>query len=244
VLFFAVAFPVLFAFFYDARDLARRGQGRDSVAASDRSEAHQHDGLTAAEAIRSPGFWLLAVSSMTGGGAVTSVAIHLIPLLQDRGLDPMHAAAGMSIASVTAVIGRLGSGYSLDRIPAAVIAGAAFCLPILGCLMLLTMAINTSLAFVASAMIGLSLGVTLNLLPYVTARCFGLKAYGTIYGLIQTAFIVGGAMFPPLLGQLYEWQGSYSAALVVLATAFLLCAAALQFIKVPARTPAVASSTA
>jgi OFA family oxalate/formate antiporter-like MFS transporter len=68
------------------------------------------------------------------------------------------------------------------------------------------------------------------LLPSVTKDFYGLKNFGVNYGLVFTAWGVGGFMLAKLAGWVYdgalvaEWKGSYnfafytSAALLVLAT--------------------------
>jgi MFS family permease len=229
--------PLVFAYFYDARDLRDRNESLALTGASP-SVKPELTGMSAAETFRTGGFWLLIASAILGGAAVNSVTVHLIPLLQDRGLPPMQAAAGMSLVSVTAIIGRLGSGYFLDRISAAVVAAVPFSLAILACMIFFAGATSAGVTLSTSALLGFSLGTALNVLPYVTARCFGVKAYATVYGLVLAAFIVGAAALPPILGQLYERDGNYGHALILWALVFFLSAAALAFVKVPSRRPA------
>jgi MFS family permease len=147
----------------------------------------------------------------------------------------MQAAAGMSLVSVTAIVGRLGSGYFLDRIPAALVAAVPFALAILACMILFAGVTGADLTLGTSALLGFALGTDLNVLPYVTARCFGVKAYATIYGLILAAFIVGAAALPPALGPLYERHGNYRYALIIWALTFFLSAAALVLVKAPSK---------
>jgi MFS family permease len=234
IILLVITFPLVLAFFYDARDLRESNESKPLPTAL-QSPQPDLGGMTAAETLRTPGFWLLASSSLLSGAAVTTIPVHLIPLLQDRGVAPMQAAAGMSLVSLTAIAGRLGSGYFLDRISAVWVAAVTFSLGIVACMILLAGVTQTSLTLATSALFGFGLGSALTVMPYVTARCFGVKAYGTIYGLIYGAFIVGAAALPPVVGQLYERQGNYHDALIVWAATFFLAVTTLAFLKVPSR---------
>jgi MFS family permease len=242
---FVFTFPLVLAFLYDAQDLARRGLVDAGPPGEKPLETQSQAGPTVREAVRTRAFWLVAVSGFTSAFAGVSVLIHLIPLLKDRGLAPMQAAAGLSVVSVVAVVGRLGGGYMLDRISAAAVAAISFSLAVVGCLLLLLAPVTVVISFVASGLLGLAVGVELSLLPYITARCFGLRSYGAIYALILAAFMIGSSAGPPIVGLLYEWQKNYDGGLIIMAVSFFLSGAVLQILKVPqARTLAVAGSMA
>jgi predicted MFS family arabinose efflux permease len=224
---FTITFPTLLAFFYDADDQRKK-------AATEQTAPRAISGLTTREVLRSAPFWIIAASAILGGGATMSIHAHLIPLLHDHGLDPMYAATGMSLVGIGAVAGRLGGGYLLDRISAATVAALTFGPPVIGCVVLVTVPASTGMLLTISAVFGLAAGVEFSLLPFITARYFGLRSYGTIYGIINGAFSVGGSSVPPFLGYLYGRQGNYNGGLMIMALFFFLAAGVLQLLRPPA----------
>jgi MFS family permease len=64
-------------------------------------------------------------------------------------------------------------------------------------------------------MIGLSLGAEVDILAYLTSRYFGLKAFGTIYGMFFAAVLFGTAFGPVSFGLAFERTGTYVDILVV-----------------------------
>jgi MFS family permease len=226
---FLSAFPLAVAVFYDACDLSA-SSARPGIAKVASVQNLKH-GLTVAESLRTRNFWLIAVSFVLGGGVIVSLVVHLIPLLRDRGLSPLAAAAAASSMSVSAVFGRVSAGYYLDRIFAPRIAAAAFVLPIVACIGLLAMPGSVSWPFVAAVLFGFAMGAEYNLISFLAARYFGFKAHGMIYGLLFAAFCIGQATLPPFLGVLHQHYDSYRIALYVLIGGFFLSAALLQFLS-------------
>jgi MFS family permease len=87
---------------------------------------------------------------------------------------------------------------------------------------------NAYWAFASGALIGLALGAEYNLMSYLSARYFGFKRYGVIYGAIFGSFCLGQAVSPPVVGKIYAATGSYRVALMILAVCFLVSAVLLQ----------------
>jgi MFS family permease len=104
----------------------------------------------------------------------------------------------------------------------------------------LMMALRTGLtdmtAFViVSMLLGFNYGACLSVFPSAVKDNFGLKNFGINYGLVFTAWGVGGFVFPLLAGKLFEaakkstGTGSYDDAYLT-AAAVLVLAAALTFV--------------
>jgi MFS family permease len=222
---FAVIFPVAWRLFSEAPRAERA-----SSAPSARPEAVEANAdITIHQALRNYQFWLMAVSFLLAGGTMVGIGVHLMPLLQDRGLTPMQSAGAMGFMSLGALSGRLSSGYLLDRMPAPSLAAIALSFSVAGCGILLSAA-DGGWLYVAAALFGVPIGATPALIPFLAARCFGLTNHGTIYGSLQAAFNVGGASLPPVLGWLYERAGNYKTALLVIAAGQILSAISLQFL--------------
>jgi hypothetical protein len=72
-----------------------------------------------------------------------------------------------------------------------------------GILTLTTAAIATS-ALVGTALLGYGLGSEADIVPYLIARYFGRKHFAALYGLTWTAYAVGGATGPVVVGRFYR----------------------------------------
>jgi len=94
------------------------------------------------------------------------------------------------------------------------------------------------LAFAFAALLGIGFGAESDLMPYLTARYFGLKAFGEIYGWIFGAFAFGAVLGPFLMGWVFDTTGSYQRALLILIPATSLGAGLM--LPLGARRPAVA----
>lgn len=95
---------------------------------------------------------------------------------------------------------------------------------------------STILQFtIGSAVVGFSYGACLSLFPSTTADYWGTKNLGFNYGIMFTAWGVGGVLGPLLAGKIADMNGNYSVAYLI-ASSLMIFAAALTFItKAPVR---------
>jgi cyanate permease len=160
-------------------------------------------------------------------GAIT----HLAPLLTDRGLSAGRAALAVSVIGAASFLGRLLTGYLLDRIFGPRVALAMMSATALG-IFLLAGAASSSSAFMAAALIGLGLGAEADITPYLLTRYFGLRSFSTLYGFTWTAYAIAGALGPVAMGHVFDATGSYQTLLTILAL-LTLCVAALLLLLPP-----------
>ena len=88
------------------------------------------------------------------------------------------------------MIGRVASGYLLDRVFAPRVAMWIFGAAAFGIALLRTAA-GTRLVFLAVFLIGLGMGAEVDIIAYLTSRYFGLRAFGEIYGYAFASYTVG-----------------------------------------------------
>jgi nitrate/nitrite transporter NarK len=224
---FVTTFPLAIAYFHDASDLLK-SRGSRSAGPTAAIPFRGQDGSTFHQALQTPAFWLMAISFAFGGGGLVGLIVHFIPMLMDNGLTPLTAASAASALSIAAIVGRLAGGVAMDRVFAPRIAAVAFVCPIIACAALTLAPGDVGWAFASGALIGLALGAEYNLMSYLSARYFGFRQYGVIYGAIFGAFTLGQAVSPPVVGYLYAETGNYRIALMALSVCFLLSALFLQ----------------
>jgi MFS family permease len=154
-----------------------------------------------------------------------------VPILQDRGADPMKAAGVASLVGLFSLVGRLGTGMLLDRYPASLVGAGAFLLPILASLLLLFWGENGVAQSVAAAVVGLTLGSEIDVIAYLAVRHFGLENFGILYGSLLTAGSLGSAFGPLIAAAIYDTNGDYE--LFLWLATLLMAVSAVALATVP-----------
>ena len=202
-------------------------------------------GDTVKQVLRSPIFWLLAVIVLLPAFGSNGLISHLAAILTQRGVSGTAAATALSMLGAFGIVGRLVTGALLDRFFAPRLAFLMLAVAGLGTLVL---AYSTSSigAIVGTALLGFSLGSEADITPYLIARYFGRRSFSTLYGLTWTAYAIGGATGPMLMGHLYDRFGGYQPRFVVGLACTCIAAAALNLLlpRYPAESYAVAAEIA
>jgi MFS family permease len=183
------------------------------------------NGLDRAAALKSRVFWTISVGFIAVATAVSGLVVHMVPLLRDAGMSLPQAAATVSFIGVGVILGRVLIGWTIDRVFAPYVAASVFVLTAAGCALLILGGAQTTpvVAFV----IGFALGAEIDLIAYLTARYFGMRNYGFLYGTIYSMFSIGAAAGPAIVGHLYDSNGNYRLALWIMASCLLFGALAV-----------------
>ncbi|MGD9541037.1 MAG: MFS transporter [Parvularculaceae bacterium] len=217
-----IILPLLFFFFYDARESNRRkgvaNVGRQTM-----------PGLDLREGFASFRFIFLAATALITTTGIVGIVVHFVPILSAGGLDRTTAAAAAGVIGLASMTGRLATGFLLDRIDGRIIGGISYSTPIITCLLMLQFDGTFEQALVLAVITGLSLGAEIDVLAYLASRYFGLRNYGTLYGTIVGLTTLGGGVGPLIAGFIYDTTGGYSLALMLFIPAFL--AAALMIVS-------------
>jgi MFS family permease len=209
--------------------LALIGRARERVAETT-DEARSALGVrdvALREAVRQTRFWLLVLAIMCINIPGSGVLGQLAPLVSDLGLGSGEVATVMSLYAAGLMMGRVLSGFALDRLPAPLVGAATTLIPAVGIVMLMTPALSFPLAALAVLLIGMQQGAEVDLFAYFISRSFGLKHYGSIYGVVMMAGALSTAIALVLFGEMHDATGSYDIALVI--GAVLFCLGALAF---------------
>jgi len=216
--------PLSLAFFRDAPD---------DVAAPDIAVTVDDGSFSFAEATRTLCFWQMVVSFTIVALAISSVVVHCVPLLTDRGIDRTTAAGLAGLLGIAVTVGRLISGYSLDNVRGPLVAFVMFALPALSILLLSVAGNNLLLCGIAIAIVGLAAGAEHDIAAYFCAKYFGRRHYGKTYGLLYTLYGIGGGVGPLVTGNIVDVTGSYTNALYICSGLFALAAVLILLLKPP-----------
>jgi MFS family permease len=178
-------------------------------------------GLSAADAWRTGTFRLMVCAFFLVSASVQGCMIHLAAMLNDRGISTQVAALGSSLVGAAVLLGRVGTGYLLDRFFAPRVAAVFFGGAAAG-IGLLWMGSTETILFMGALFIGFGLGAEVDLIAYLISRYFGLRAFGRIYSSIFAAFALAAALGPLIMSAGFDRTGSYRIPLVSFLAATLL----------------------
>ena len=157
-------------------------------------------------------FWTILSIFLLIALAVCGLIPSFIPLLMDQGMSATQAGSHGALIGASIMGGRLLTGFLVDRFFAPHVMALAFTLVAIGCLALGIGGIEY--AFLAAMALGFAIGSEADLVGYYTARYFGMKHYGVIFGVQFSAFSLGCGISPIVAGRIWDITGSYDYALI------------------------------
>lgn len=204
-----ISLPLVYAVMRESpSELGLRPDG-DAEGTPPPRAASRSVGFTLPEVLRSRTFWVLTVSLILLSLALYGLMAHLVPMMVDRGMSTKEATALASILGITILLARVFVGHLMDRFFAPRLAVLIFSLSTLG-MVAFAMGAMSATAFVATIMVGLSLGAEVDMVAYLAGRYFGLRTFGTTFGLLFAAVLVGISLGPVVFGLGFENLGSYA----------------------------------
>jgi MFS family permease len=211
-------------------DIGLRPDGRISSGASSNNPLTVIDHAwasidwTLGRALRTRRFWWLAVGYFCGLFSWYAVQVHQTKYLIEVGFGPGEAAWALGAVSLVAVPGQVALGHLSDRIGREwvwMIGNLGFVICYL-CLIRLRSTPAPMLLYLmilAQGTLGYSLTSVMGAIP---AEIFDGRHYGSIFGMVMVAAILGGAAGPWITGVIYDVTGTYSTAFWVAAGCSLI----------------------
>ncbi len=186
-------------------------------------------GLTLKSAIKTLLFWKIGLVFFLISVGIIGLIPSFIPLLQDAGLSASEAGSYAAILGLSVMLGRLLTGFLIDRFFAPYITAIVFLFVASGCLVLGLGGIQFALW--GAIALGFAIGAEVDLIGYYTVKYFGLKNYGSIYGAQYSIFSLGGIISSVFAGYIWDTTGNYDLALKI--SAGLLIGAVVLVLSFP-----------
>ena len=195
------------------------------------------------EILRTPGFYLLWIIYFIGAGA----GLMVIGSVSGMAKKSMGEAAFIAVAvmAIGNAAGRICAGLLSDRI------GRRWTLMIVllfqAVLMFLAIPVTGAkglapvVIVLVASLIGFNYGANLSLFPSFAKDLWGLKTFGINYGILFTAWGVGGLVLPRLQQTLTARSGGSYMSSFITAGVLLILGAALTFL-IKTQRPAVAKA--
>lgn len=202
-------------------------------------------GASPGEILRQPNFWVLWVIYFIGAGAGLMVISSVSVMAKKTMGDAAYVA--VAVMAIGNAAGRIAAGLLSDRI------GRRWTL-------MLVLLIQAALMFIAipitsvttgpkfaivlvATLIGFNYGANLSLFPSFAKDLWGLKSFGMNYGVLFTAWGVGGFVLSRVQQMLKAASGNFTSSFVT-AGVLLLVGAALTSLLRTSRASAPVNPTA
>jgi OFA family oxalate/formate antiporter-like MFS transporter len=177
------------------------------------------------EVIKSGQFWMLWLIFVFMSAAGLMVIGHVAAYTEELGIAAMHAAVAAGVLSAFNALGRPGAGALADRIGVMKTMLVLFTLQGVMMLVFPYFAVTLVTIFITVAIIGFNYGASFALFPTATGDIFGIKNLGVNYGLVFTAYGVGGTLGPIMGSYVYDTTESYTLACAIAAVLIFVAVA-------------------
>jgi len=213
--FFAVVSALSLLLVNPPRDFVPAAAPGGAVAAA-RPAAARRD-LTPSQMLRTPAAYVLWGTFFIGAGA----GLMVIGFIGEMAKQALGEAAFLAVAimAVGNAGGRIAAGVASDRLgrqPALMILlGAQAVLMFLAALLTGAGSASAPVCLLLATLIGFNYGGNLSLFPSFTKDRYGLRHFGMNYGIIFTAWGVGGFAMSRLSQMLYASSHSYTTSFLI-----------------------------
>jgi len=192
----------------------------------------QEPDFTAAQALRTPAFWILTVMQVASSVAIVTLALHLVPKLTDMGMTLSGAGTVVLTYTIVALPSQFLSGYFADRLPKTLM--IAVFLAIQGmALTIIAFADTVLLAYIFALLYGIGFGGRNPLTTAIRGEYFGRKAFATIMGISQFPMNIGMIGAPLFAGYMFDTTNSYVIPFSVFAILTFFGAFLMLFVRKP-----------
>ena len=161
--------------------------------------------------MRTRGFWALFFAYFFTPLAVFPVATHSVAFAVDMGFSPMRAALAFGLAGLMSTVGRVLFGMMADRVGGPWAATLSFGCTAAGALSMIALEAWPHGAWLAAFALffGLGFGARGPIITAMASERFGGRHFGAIYGVLNLANGIGGALGPWFGGAVHDVTGSY-----------------------------------
>ncbi|MFC3172781.1 MFS transporter [Novosphingobium bradum] len=198
--------PLTALLFFAARDL----RGDAGAAARETARHEPRIGLKATlKVLRTRAVVLVVTAGCLYLTVSVGLMVHLVPILEGNGIG-LKAAAGLAgLAGLGSLVGRITTGFLLDRFSTRVIGLVAFSLPVVASVLLMQGLASVAVSALAAVLYGLAAGAETDLVTYLLSRRVPTAMFGSAYAIVTALFSLCAGVGPLVAGALYDIGGNY-----------------------------------
>ncbi len=191
--------------------------------------------FSAGEMLTTVQFWLIWLTYFAGCAAGLMIIGQTSPIAQEMAkFSKETAAVGVSVLAIFNAFGRIFWGRMSDSIGRKRALFLMFLINAIAILGYFLIPTAPFIFWIGIALVGSSFGGYLAIYPAVTADYYGTKNSGINYGLVFTAYGVGGLLSNIFAPRIKEITGNYNAAFIITAALCLIAMLIVLLLKPPA----------
>ncbi len=191
-------------------------------------------GMSVAEALRTPAFYLLAVAITFGGPTQNVWIVHQVPHLQNVGFSAVHAGLAVAVYGAIQIPGRFFFGLIADSFGRRRTYVACFVAQGIGLILFANVTserIWLLALFYPFYVFGH--GAYVVLFMTLIADYFGSARFSTIRGLTMMSQMPFGVAFPIIAGLVFDRTGTYQGIFMIYGLLVMLSAICIMLIRRP-----------
>ncbi len=190
--------------------------------------------LTTGEALRTPAFWIFALSSSLFGLVYSGISLFNESILVQRGFDASVYHQVLVISTMLGLLANFGGGWLATKWPIQRLTGLGMAALAMA-LVLLPLVRTFTHVLTYGAIMGIAGGVVTVVFFSVWGQVFGRAHLGRIQGCAQMMTVFASAVGPLLLAETLRSTGSYDTIFNLLAALTVVLGVAAWFVVLPAR---------
>lgn len=190
--------------------------------------------FSAGQMLKTIQFWLIWATYFAGCAAGLMIIGQTSPIAQEMAGFPKETAAlGVSVLAIFNTLGRIFWGRVSDSIGRTRALSLMFIINAVATLGYFLIPALPGIFWAGIALVGSSFGGYLAIYPAITADYYGTKNSGINYGLVFTAYGIGGLLSNIFAPRIKEITGNYNLAFIVTALLCLIATVIIFFFLRP-----------
>ena len=167
-------------------------------------------GLTLREVAKTRAFWIMGIVGTLQITAVHAVTVHAVPSMTSAGFDRSVAAIGVTIFSLAGIPMRVLYGVLADMFDKKYVYALSNAITTVS-LVIFGLLDGNSFAMMAlfGVIYGLGVSGAMCVRVPITREYFGVRSFGTIYGILSIFTVIGGVAGAPIAAWIYDSSGTY-----------------------------------
>jgi MFS transporter, OFA family, oxalate/formate antiporter len=195
---------------------------------------------TPGEVMKTWQFYVLWLAFAFGAGAGLMIIGNLASIVTKQASLPALSAIAVSVLALGNGGGRVLAGTLSDKYGRKIVLLVSFIFQAVVIFVMSLMVGGSALAtapmiLILSALIGANYGANLAVFPAISKDYFGLKNFGMNYGLVYTAWGLGGFMLSLIAGAINDATKTFTYAYFMAAGLLVIAAVLMAILKAPAK---------
>lgn len=187
------------------------------AASPTRADGQPHKpGIEFGQALRTRQLWTLCIVQFMFFPSLVTIPVHVVIHAMDLGLSPTRGATLLSVIGASSIIGRMCVGFAFDRVGGKLALCICFGF-LISALIWLRLIETASVLYGFAVLYGIGHGGLFTVVSPTVAEFFGLRAHGSVFGVIVFFGTLGGALGPLIAGHIFDTTGHYDYAFNTLA---------------------------